>query len=111
MQIQQQIRSLFKASLDISCYDMANMLSTDVEYANRILREYFGNFYTIYDDLYLVESIDLKNTFYLFSSFGEKKIEIEDNFIINKVELSDRERIWLHKNYNIKVKVDNWLLQ
>jgi hypothetical protein len=103
MSVQEQIRQLFKSNLDISCYDIANILSVDVEYANKILREYFGNYHSIYDDLYLVESIDLKNIWYLFTSFGEKKLEIEDNYIVNTADISERERIWLHKNYNIKI--------
>lgn len=104
MRIQEQIRELFKSNLDISCYDIANILSVDVAYANRILSDYFGNYYTIYDDLFLVEKIGCNKTHFLFSSFGEKEIQTdEDSYIINQPNLSEREQIWLNKNYGFKI--------
>lgn len=103
MELKEQIRQLFKSNLDITCYDIANILSVDVAYANRILLEYFGNYYSVYDDLFLVEKIGDSKTVFLFSNFAEKELKIEENYIVNQVQLSEREEIWLHKNYNIKV--------
>jgi len=104
VQIKDSILELFESELSLTCFDIANLLSVDVNYVLKVVYEVFGNYHCDFSDLYLVPSIDLKGCFYLFSGFGEKKLEIENNLITNNPSLSEKELIFLSKNYNIYIE-------
>lgn len=111
MQLKDSILELFESELSLTCFDIANLLGTDVKYVLNVTQQVFGNYLVDYSDLYLVPSIDLKDCFYLFSDFGEKKLIIEDDVITNNPSLSEKELIWLSKNYGIYLqKLNNNLI-
>lgn len=46
--------------------------------------------------LYITKSIDLKNTYYLFTETEEKKIEVVNRLISDTTLLTDYELFWLY---------------
>lgn len=53
---------------------------------------------------HLIPSLDLKNTYYLFTNIAEKKL-ITDGFkILNSDDFSEVELDWLEKNYKFRCK-------
>lgn len=52
--------------------------------------------------LYITKSIDLPNTYYLFTESGEKKIETDKNIIQNIEAFTDYERTWLYLNKGLR---------
>lgn len=74
-------------------------LGITASWANKIIEEYKSNL-THKQELYLVDSQDLANTYYLFTEAGEKTVEISSGMIRNIKNFTEYERTWLRINKN-----------
>lgn len=76
-------------------------MGANLSWINTII-ELYKQEITIKQPLYLVKSIDLADTYYLFTDFGEKKIKTNKNIIQNIKSFTEYEITWLYLNAGLK---------
>jgi hypothetical protein len=69
----------------------------DYSYITLVINAYKRSI-TISYPMYCVKSLDLEDTYYLFSDFGEKKIELNKNN-----NLTEYEKYWLDLNTRLRI--------